>query len=81
MNWNAVETRWSHLKSDLKAHWARLTDEDIERLGAKREKLVGKLVERYGILKEDAEKQVDEWTRKVASTLADMKGKFNRSRD
>ena len=78
MNWTAIETQWSHLKSDLKAHWSKLTDEDIERLGAKRDQLVSKLVERYGIVKEEAERQVDEWGRRVEALKAEAKGKIHK---
>jgi len=78
MNWTAIETQWSHLKSDLKAHWSKLTDEDIERLGAKRDQLVSKLVERYGIVKEEAERQVDEWSRRVEALKAEAKGKIHK---
>jgi uncharacterized protein YjbJ (UPF0337 family) len=65
MNWTTIEGKWQQVKSDLKARWAKLTDEDIDLLEAKKDKLVGKLVERYGMLKDEAEKQVDEWTRKL----------------
>ena len=71
MNWAVIEGQWNQLKSDVKTHWAKLTDDDIELLGAKKDKLVGKLVERYGILKDEAEKQVDEWTRKLDARNGD----------
>jgi len=79
MNWTAIETQWTHLKSDLKAHWSKLTDEDIERLGAKRDKLVTKLVERYGMLKEEAEHQVDEWSHKLDAVKAEAKARIHRA--
>jgi uncharacterized protein YjbJ (UPF0337 family) len=79
MNWRSIETQWYELKSDLKAHWSKLTDEDIERLGAKRDKLVNKLIERYGVLKEEAERQVDDWSHKVDALKAEAKGKIHRA--
>ena len=69
MNWTIVEGKWAQAKADLKTHWARLTDHDVEILEAKKDKLVGKIVERYGVLKEEAEKQVDEWMHKLESRL------------
>ena len=61
MNWDIVEGKWRQVKGDLKSKWAKLTDDDVGKLDGKRETLVGKLVERYGILKDEAEQQVDEW--------------------
>lgn len=61
MNWDIIEGKWHQLKSDVKTRWAKLTDDDLTSVSAKRDKLVGKIQERYGVLRDDAEKQVDEW--------------------
>jgi uncharacterized protein YjbJ (UPF0337 family) len=53
------------LRGEIKSKWAKLTDDDLKNVGAKRDALVGKLQERYGLLKEAAEKQVDEWIDQV----------------
>jgi len=60
MDWNVIEGRWQQLKGNLKHQWAKLTDDDISVIGAQRDKLVGKIQERYGVLKDDASRQVDE---------------------
>jgi len=70
MNWTVVEGEWAELTGELKARWARLTDHDVELLDAKRERLVGKIVQRYGVLKDEAEKQVDEWIQKMGGHRA-----------
>ncbi|MGO9832404.1 MAG: CsbD family protein [Myxococcaceae bacterium] len=59
MNWSQMEGQWKQVKAQLKSKWAKLTDDDLGNLAAKRDDLVGKLQERYGILKEEAERQVD----------------------
>ena len=69
MNWTTIEGQWVQVKADLKARWARLTDHDVEFLEAKKDRLVGKIVERYGVLKEEAERQVEEWTHKLESRI------------
>jgi uncharacterized protein YjbJ (UPF0337 family) len=46
-----------------KEKWGKLTDDDLTAINGKREQLVGKIQERYGIAKEAAEKQVEEFTR------------------
>jgi uncharacterized protein YjbJ (UPF0337 family) len=61
MNWDQVEAGWKQIKGDLRSKWAKLTDDDVELIKGKKDTLLGKLQERYGIMKEDAERQVDEW--------------------
>jgi uncharacterized protein YjbJ (UPF0337 family) len=66
MNWDQVAGQWSQMKADVKSKWAKLTDDDVSMVSAKKDALVGRIQERYGILKEEAEKQVDEWIAKAS---------------
>jgi uncharacterized protein YjbJ (UPF0337 family) len=61
MNWDQVEGRWKQLRGSVKARWGKLTDSDLDYIAGKREQLAGKLQERYGLAKEVAQKQVEEW--------------------
>jgi uncharacterized protein YjbJ (UPF0337 family) len=61
MNWNQIEGRWQTLSGQVKSHWAKLTDDDLKNVAGKKDQLVGKLQERYGIVKDEAEKQIDKW--------------------
>jgi len=61
MNWEQVEGRWKQLKGSAKQKWGKLTDNDLDYIAGKREQFIGKLQERYGLAKEAAQKQVDEW--------------------
>lgn len=61
MNWNEIEGQWGQMQGALKTRWAKLTDEDLESVAGKRDQLVGKLQERYGMLQERAEHQIDGW--------------------
>ena len=63
MNWDQVEGKWKQLKGSLRQQWGDLTDDDIQSIGGSREKLVGKLQERYGIAKEEAQKRADAWVK------------------
>ncbi|HVH43732.1 MAG TPA: CsbD family protein [Labilithrix sp.] len=67
MNWERVEGQWNQLKGELKSKWAKLTDDDLRNVGGKKERLIGKLQERYGVMKDEAERQVDEWIAKVGA--------------
>lgn len=61
MNWDIIEGKWSQFKGEAQAKWGKLTDDDLDVIAGKQEKLVGRLQERYGYSKEKAEQAVDEW--------------------
>jgi uncharacterized protein YjbJ (UPF0337 family) len=61
MNWTQIEGRWQTLTGQLKSQWGKLTDDDLANIAGKRDQLMGKLQERYGVVKDDAEKQIDKW--------------------
>ena len=63
MNWDQVEGKWKQASGHVKEKWGKLTDDDLQVIRGKRDQLVGKIQERYGIAKDDAERQVDEFTR------------------
>lgn len=59
MNWTQIEGKWKQLKGDLKSTWGKLTDDDVTAIAGRKDKLLGILEERYGIAREEAEKQAD----------------------
>ena len=65
MDWNRVEGNWKQLRGKAKQQWGKLTDDDLTAAAGRREQLAGKIQERYGVAKEAAQKQVDEWVRKA----------------
>jgi len=65
MNWTQVEGKWQQVKGQVRSKWSKLTDDDMQNLNGKREQLLGKVVERYGMAKDEAEKQLDTWIRSV----------------
>ncbi|HXW73456.1 MAG TPA: CsbD family protein [Steroidobacteraceae bacterium] len=65
MDWNRVEGNWKQLKGKAKQQWGRLTDDDLTRAAGRREELAGRVQERYGLAKDAAQKQVDEWASKA----------------
>lgn len=65
MNWEQIEGQWLQFTGNVKSRWGKLTDDDLAQVAGKKDQLVGRVQERYGILKEEAEKQVDLWISKV----------------
>jgi uncharacterized protein YjbJ (UPF0337 family) len=61
MNWDQMEGKWKQMTGSVKEKWGKFTDDDIQVIGGKKDKLVGRIQERYGIAKEEAEQQADEW--------------------
>jgi len=63
MNWDQIKGKWKQSKGQVKQQWGKLTDDDLDVVDGIREELIGKVQERYGIEKEEAEKQVSDWER------------------
>jgi len=61
MNWEQIEGSWAELKGKAKQKWGKLTDDELEAAGGKKEELLGQIRRRYGITREGAEKQLDEF--------------------
>ena len=61
MNWDQIKGNWKQFTGQAKQKWGKLTEDDWTVVDGKREELVGKVQERYGIAKEDAEKQVKQF--------------------
>ncbi len=61
MNWDQVRGNWNQFKGQAKQKWGSLTDDDLTKVEGHRDELVGRIQERYGVAKEEAERQVSEW--------------------
>jgi uncharacterized protein YjbJ (UPF0337 family) len=59
VNWDRIEGNWKQLKGKAKVQWGKLTDDQLDVVAGKRDQLVGRVQEQYGIGKDEAEKQVD----------------------
>jgi uncharacterized protein YjbJ (UPF0337 family) len=65
MNWDQIKGNWKQLTARVKQKWGKLTDDDLTVIAGKRDELVGKLQERYGYEKDQAERELDEFTRSL----------------
>ena len=61
MNWDRIEGNWKQVKGKVKEQWGKITDDEIDKMAGKRDQLLGKIQNSYGIGKDEAEKQVTDW--------------------
>ncbi|MGX8796581.1 CsbD family protein [Fusibacter sp. JL298sf-3] len=61
MNTDILEGKWTQVKGTVKTKWAKFTDDDVAYIDGSKDKLIGKIKEKYGKTKEDAEKEIKAW--------------------
>ena len=61
MNSDQMAGKWKQMKGSVKEQWGKLTDDDLHVIDGQRDRLIGKLQERYGYAREEAQKRADEW--------------------
>ena len=64
MNWDVIKGNWNQWKGRVREAWGDLTDDDIEQMAGERDQLVGRLQERYGWTKDDAEREIEAFNKK-----------------
>ena len=67
MNSDQLAGKWKQVKGAAKQQWGKLTDDDLDVIDGQHDTLIGKLQERYGIAKEEAQKQADQWLKATKS--------------
>ena len=65
MNWDQLEGKWKQFSGSARERWGKLTDDDLDAIRGRREILVGRLQERYGMAREQADREADEWSRQL----------------
>jgi len=65
MNWDRIEGNWKQFKGEVKQRWGKLTDDELDVIAGKRDKLAGRIQEAYGISEELAEEQLSEWEKRL----------------
>jgi len=61
MNWDQIAGNWKQVKGVVRERWGKLTDDDVDVIAGKRDILLGKIQERHGIAREEAEKELKTW--------------------
>ena len=58
MNQDRIEGRWKQLKGKVKEQWGKLTDDDLDVIAGRRDQLLGRIQQRHGLAREEADHQV-----------------------
>ncbi len=61
MNSEQLKGNWNILKGKVRQKWGDLTDDDLDQIEGRQEELIGRIQKAYGISKEEAKRQVDDW--------------------
>ena len=61
MNKNIFEGKWEQMKGEVQKQWGKLTNDDLDVIKGDTKKLAGKLQEKYGWTKEEAEEKMKEY--------------------
>ena len=65
MNWDQIEGKWKELKGRARSSWGELTDDELDQVAGRKDELVGRIQQRYGVEREEAERQVNDWAGKL----------------
>ncbi len=77
MNSDQVKGKLKQMKGAIKERWGKLTDDDLDVINGQEDQLVGKIQERYGIAREAAQKQVEDWNAHAARSPHNESGGSN----
>jgi uncharacterized protein YjbJ (UPF0337 family) len=69
MNWDTVKGDWKQFKGKVKEAWGKLTDDDLDVVAGKRDQLVGLIQKHYGLARDEAERQVQQFERSAEARL------------
>jgi uncharacterized protein YjbJ (UPF0337 family) len=61
MNQNILEGKWMQLRGSIREKWGELTDDELDQIAGKRDRLVGVLQEKYGYTQLEADRQIDDF--------------------
>lgn len=64
MNWDIIQGKWDQLKGSVKQQWGELTDDELTQINGDRDKLAGKLQERYGWAKTEVDEKMNDFLRR-----------------
>jgi ElaB/YqjD/DUF883 family membrane-anchored ribosome-binding protein len=76
MKQEQVQGNWEQLKGNILKEWGKLTEDDLQQIKGDVKILKGKLVERYGITKEQAAEKAEQFMEKMAVNGSELIAKM-----
>jgi uncharacterized protein YjbJ (UPF0337 family) len=81
MNHDRIHGRWKQLKGKVKEQWGKLTDDDLDVIAGRRDQLLGRIQQRHGLARDEADRQVRAFERTNPEfALDDAPGTTDKSR-
>jgi uncharacterized protein YjbJ (UPF0337 family) len=71
MNDDRAEGNWKQFKGKVKEQWGKLTDDDLDVIAGRRDQLAGKIQERHGVARDEAEKQISDFEKRYPDNRFD----------
>jgi uncharacterized protein YjbJ (UPF0337 family) len=59
MNKDILEGNWKQIRGRVKLMWGRITDDELDQIAGRRDRLAGILQERYGYSRQQAEESIN----------------------
>lgn len=69
MNRDILSGMWKQLRGEVRQTWGEITDDELDQIAGERDKLVGKLQEKYGYTRMEADAELDRFLSRVDSKL------------
>lgn len=69
MNWDLIQGNWKQFSGKVQGKWGKLTNDHMDVMAGKRDQLAGKIQEIYGIGKDEANRQIDEFSASIHSLV------------
>jgi uncharacterized protein YjbJ (UPF0337 family) len=80
MNNDRIQGRWKQVKGKVKEQWGKLTDDDLDVIAGRRDQLLGRIQQRHGLAKEEADRQVRGFERAHPGVRFEDAGSSTKSR-
>lgn len=66
MDWDRISGNWAHWRARIRERWGRLTSDELDQVAGRRDQLVGRIQQAYGLGRDEAERQLRNWERNLA---------------
>ncbi|WP_342130377.1 CsbD family protein [Hydrogenophaga sp. OTU3427] len=67
MDWNQLQGNWAQVSRRAQQRWGKLTDADLAPARDQRDRLLERIQARYGVVRDEAERQLQNWEHKATA--------------